>query len=136
MLDPVTLKQSYSQTTERIRITVKPEPIVENSDPDGGVYAFSYTITIENLGEESAQLLERHWIVMSGDLQIAEVVGSGVVGQLPIVDEGQSYEYTSGTVLQDPVGSMHGSYTFRSKSGRFFTVEIPKFELLFPVVVH
>lgn len=126
----------YSSTTGDIKVSVSPQHLVENSDPDGNVFAFSYTIRIENLGPDTVQLLERHWIIMSGDYQLAEVVGPGVVGEQPVLAAGETFEYTSGAVIHDPLGSMHGSYTFRSIAGRFFDVTIPKFDLFYPMVVH
>ncbi len=127
---------TYTQITEKVRISVRPAALEKESDPLDDVYMFSYNITIENLGDEVVQLLERHWIVMSSDVQIAEVVGPGVVGEQPTLEPGQTFDYTSGTVINDPIGSMYGSYTFRAKSGRFFKVEIPKFELLYPIMMH
>ena len=126
----------YSEVTENIRVSVVSEPIIVNSDPLRNVFAFSYTVTIENIGRETAQLLERHWIIKSNGTQIAEVVGPGVVGEQPVLEPGSSFQYASGAVIQDPIGSMEGAYTFRAESGRFFNVLIPRFELLFPIVVH
>ena len=126
----------YVETTDTFRVSVVCQPILSNSDPGSGVFSFAYTITIENFGAEAAQLLERHWIIKSNELQIAEVVGPGVVGEQPVIQPGASYTYTSGAVIQDPAGSMEGSYTFRSNKGAFFDVSIPRFELLYPVVIH
>lgn len=126
----------YSETTNDIKISVLPNHVEESSNPTESVFAFSYTIRIENVGPKTVQLLERHWVIMSGGAQLAEVVGPGVVGEQPVLEAGQSYEYTSGAVIHDPVGSMHGEYTFRAVSGEFFQVNIPKFDLLYPLVVH
>lgn len=126
----------YTQTTQEVRISVIPEHLVENSDPANDVYAFSYTITIDNLSTMTVQLLERHWIILSGGVQIAEVVGPGVVGSQPVLEPGQSFQYTSGAVIHDPIGSMHGSYTFKGADEKYFEVSIPKFDLLYPVLLH
>ena len=127
---------TYTETTEQIKITVVPAAIEKNSDPMNGSFSFSYTVKIENLGDKTVQLLERHWVVLSADVQIAEVVGPGVVGEQPVLEPGQTFEYTSGTVIQDPIGAMYGSYTFRSKEGKFVSVKIPKFDLHYPIMVH
>jgi ApaG protein len=128
--------EMYSEITKHIRVTVVPAPLLDNSDPRESVFAFSYSIKIENLGEHTVQLLERHWLVHSGGTQLAEVVGPGVVGEQPVLEAGQVFEYTSGAVIQDPIGAMEGTYTFRGHDGKFFEVQIPKFELMYPVVVH
>lgn len=126
----------YSETTDNFKVSVVCQPILANSEPVRSVFSFAYTITIENLGSEPAQLLERHWIIKSNEAQIAEVVGPGVVGEQPLIEPGGSFTYTSGAVIQDPMGSMEGSYTFRSNTGRFFDVSIPRFELMFPIIIH
>jgi ApaG protein len=126
----------YTQTTQQIKITVRPAPIPENSDPERSVFAFSYTIRIENTGEEVVQLLERHWIIRSAEAQIAEVVGPGVVGLQPTLKGRETFEYTSGAVIHDPVGSMEGTYTFSGADGRRFRVTIPRFDLIYELVLH
>ncbi len=126
----------YSQITHNVRVSVVPEVLEEESLPTSSHYVFSYTVTIENLGAEPVQLLERHWLVMSAERQIAEVVGPGVVGVQPVLVPGDKFTYTSGTVIEDPFGSMEGSYTLRSESGKFFQVAIPRFELLYPLLLH
>jgi len=135
-IEEVTAETGYSLITEKVRVSVKPAPLLEQCDPLKGSYVFSYTITIENLGEFPAQLLERHWVVHSAEKQFAEVVGPGVIGEQPVLQPGESFTYTSGAVIEDPYGSMQGSYTFRREDGLFFEVQIPRFELLYPMVVH
>ena len=127
---------AYTETTSDIRVTVSPAPSFKNSDPGEDVYAFSYTITIENLGRSTVQLLERHWNIFSNEEQIAEVVGPGVVGVQPTLAPGQSFQYTSGAVIHHPRGSMRGVYTFRGEGGRRFEVVIPAFALVYPVMIH
>jgi ApaG protein len=126
----------YTEMTRGIKVSVLPLPRLEESDPQGSVFAFSYTITIENTGTETVQLLERHWLVLSADEQIAEVIGPGVVGVQPTLHGGEKFRYTSGAVIHDPVGSMHGSYTFRNNAGEKFVVQIPRFELQYSAMVH
>lgn len=126
----------YSLTTRSVCISVVPNPLPENSDPTNDVYAFSYTITIDNLGARVVQLLERHWIILSGGEQIAEVVGPGVVGAQPVLEPSQTFEYTSGAVIHDPIGAMHGTYKFRGQDGEIFNVTIPKFDLIYPILLH
>lgn len=126
----------YSKITKSIRISVVPDHITENSDPKNDVYAFSYSITVENLSDKTVQLLERHWVIMSAGVQIAEVVGPGVVGSQPVLEPGHSFEYSSGAVIHDPIGSMHGSYTFKNEEGGYFEVTIPRFDLMYPIMLH
>ena len=130
------LPSVYSKITKSIRISVVPDHIEENSDPRNDVFAFSYSITVENLSDKTVQLLERHWVIMSAGVQIAEVVGPGVVGAQPVLEPGQAFEYTSGAVIHDPIGSMHGSYTFKNETGQYFEVDIPRFDLSYPVLLH
>jgi len=126
----------YTEITNQIKVSVKPTVIEKESDPGSKIYAFGYKVKIENLSCDTVQLLERHWKVVSDEEQIAEVVGPGVVGELPVLEAGQSFEYSSGTVLTDPVGWMEGSYTFRAESGKYFQVRIPRFDLLYTMVLN
>lgn len=126
----------YATTTSGIKVTVEPEHLIDSSSPGDDVFAFAYNVKIHNLRSDRVQLLERHWIIMSGDEQMAEVVGPGVVGEQPVLDAGEIFEYASGAVIKDPIGSMEGTYTFRADDGEFFEVVIPRFELLYPMVVH
>lgn len=126
----------YSQVTRDIRVSVLPEHLEANSDPASGIYAFSYAVRIENIGTETVQLIERHWIISSNGEHFAEVVGPGVVGEQPTLKTGDVFEYSSSAIIHHPIGSMHGSYTFRSLQGDFFQVSIPKFDLLYPIVIH
>jgi len=126
----------YSITTDLMRVTVVPEHLEENSSPEDQIFAFSYTVRIENLSSVAVQLLERHWLISSGGSHLAEVVGPGVVGEQPLLKPGAVYEYTSTAVIQDPTGDMVGSYTFRSECGSYFEVPIPKFDLHYPLLIH
>ena len=129
---------TYALTTEDISITVFPQYIDEQSTPEENIYSFAYTILIQNLGTKTVQLLSRHWYVHSAGALYMEVKGEGVVGVQPFLEPGEAYQYTSGSVIKDPVGSMYGIYTFRTvgnqeESGNEqFEVEIPKFDLMCP----
>ncbi|MCB0317705.1 MAG: Co2+/Mg2+ efflux protein ApaG [Bdellovibrionales bacterium] len=122
--------EGYSLITNHIKITVVPEYLTEHSDPKNNVYAFSYNVTIENLGSDTVQLINRHWIVFSGGIQFADVKGEGVIGLQPVLNPGDSFQYGSGSTIDDVHGSMHGTYTFQNENGEFFDVKIPRFDLI------
>lgn len=128
--------EHYSLETDGIRITVFPEHLEDSSDPNDSIFAFTYTIIIENISPIEVQLLERHWRISSGGFHLAELVGPGVLGEQPVIQAGEAFEYTSSTVIQDPEGRMEGSYTFRTSIGQYIEVPIPAFDLLYPVVIH
>lgn len=132
----VCTEEAYSKETEGIRVTVIPEHALQSSYPDERIYSFLYTVTIENIGLNDVQLLERHWLISSGGINIAEVIGPGVQGEQPSIHPGEAYEYTASVTIQDDSGSMEGSYTFRSGAGAYFEVTIPKFDLHYPSVIH
>jgi ApaG protein len=106
------------------------------SSPGEGRYVFSYTIVIENQGSEPARLLDRHWIITDAEGKVQEVRGQGVVGEQPHLNPGESYEYTSGTILTTPIGSMHGSYGMVADDGTRFEAEIPAFSLASTRSIH
>jgi ApaG protein len=108
----------------------------EQSDEAGNRFVFSYTITITNLGQASAKLISRHWIITDAHNHVQEVRGQGVVGEQPLLKPSQSFEYTSGTVLTTQVGTMRGSYQMQTEDGSQFEVEIPQFVLSVPRVLH
>ena len=126
----------YKEVTNKIKVSVLPVPLEESSDLSRHVYTFSYTVRLENLGEETVQLLERYWRVFSGDSQITEVIGPGVAGGHPVLHPNETYQYRSNAVIDGPLGSMEGTYTFRSEAGKFFQVTIPNFDLVYPEVFH
>jgi len=126
----VALSDAYKQTTRGITVTVSPAFLEDRSDLANGIYAFAYVVTLENCGEHRVQLINRHWRIYSGGMQIADIKGEGVVGQQPVLVRGSPYKYTSWTVIHDPIGSMEGLYTFLSDAGEFFDVSIPRFDLL------
>ncbi len=125
-------------TQQSYQITVTPEArfIAEQSNADIGRYAFAYTITITNTGNVTAQLISRHWIITDANNQVQEVKGQGVVGAQPKLKPGESFEYTSGSMLATPVGTMRGSYQMVAEDGTRFDAEIPEFALSAPRVLH
>ncbi len=129
---------SFKKCTNDVEITVSPEYAKDQSDPEEGVFTFSYTVTMRNVSDEAIQLINRHWIVLSDGIQIADVKGEGVVGEQPVLEPGEEFEYTSYTTIVDASGSMYGIYTFYSESGEFFDAEIPRFELMYidPDAIH
>ena len=120
----------------RIRISVESAYLDSESDPDDERFVFSYTVTIENLGNTPAQLLNRHWIIIDGNGREQEVKGEGVVGEQPLIEPGTGYQYTSGTMLETPVGIMQGSYQMLGSNGLLFDAEIKPFTLAIPRVLH
>ena len=119
-----------------IKISAEPQFIPEQSEPDDNRYIFAYTITIENIGSVPAQLISRHWIITDAAGEVQEVKGLGVVGHQPLLQPGQSFQYTSGCALKTPVGSMKGSYQMVAEDGSTFEAEIPEFTLAIPRVLH
>jgi ApaG protein len=113
----------------QIDVKVKPLYLPHQSDPENGNYVFSYTVTLINTGSVAAQLLTRHWIITNGNGRKEEVKGAGVVGEHPDLKPGESYQYTSGSVLLTPVGTMGGSYQMRAEDGTEFDAMIPTFTL-------
>jgi len=119
----------YQRVTRGIAITVEPTFLEEHSEPDKGHFAWAYRIRIENRGKETVQLLTRHWRITDAKGDVREVDGDGVVGEQPVLDPGESFEYTSGAPLPTPSGFMAGSYGMETEAGEPFRVEIPAFSL-------
>lgn len=119
-----------------IGVKVKTHYIVEQSSPEMNRYVFAYTITITNTGDVAAKLISRHWIITDAHGNVQEVKGDGVVGEQPFLQPGESFEYTSGTVMETPVGSMHGSYLMRAEDKTEFKALIPPFTLSVPNALH
>ena len=120
----------------RIEVSPMPQFIPEQSDPENDRYIFAYTITIRNIGEVPAQLVSRHWIITDGNNEIQEVRGLGVVGQQPLLQPGESFQYTSGSSLTTPIGTMKGTYQMVAEDGTHFEAEIPEFVLATPRALH
>lgn len=125
----------YTRTTRKIKITVIPSYLDDQSDPEDGHFVWSYTIQIENLGEQTAQLVNRYWHITDAHGAVQEVRGSGVVGEQPVLQAGDSYQYTSGAALRTPSGIMSGHYEMQNPEGERFHVEIPVFSLDSPAQV-
>ena len=125
-----------SDSTNKINVEIMPAYIADQSDPSNDHYVFAYTVTIRNEGNKPARLLTRHWIITDGDGQVQEVRGEGVIGEQPRLSPGEYFEYTSGTFMNTPVGTMHGSYQMITDSGETFDAEIPNFTLAVPNTLH
>lgn len=122
--------------TRGVRVRVQPQFDPSRSNPAAGQWLFLYTVTIENRGEETVQLLARHWIITDGNGHVEEVRGPGVVGEQPILAQGEAFEYTSGCPLTTEVGKMEGTYQMITKSGNQFDAAIAPFTLATPGLVH
>ncbi len=125
-------------TEKKYEITVSSQTqyVPEQSDEEKGRYVFAYTITIRNTGNVAAQLISRHWVITDGRNQVQEVRGLGVVGAQPLLKPGENFEYTSGTAIATPIGTMRGSYQMVAEDGTPFDAPIPEFTLSVPRVLH
>lgn len=121
--------QMSAQNLYDVKVAVTCQYVTEQSAPDKNNYVFMYHITIHNSGAVGAKLINRHWIIVDGHGNIQEVQGAGVVGQQPYLKPGDTYEYTSGAVLNTPIGSMHGTYDMVADDGIQFKAVIPVFSL-------
>lgn len=110
-------------------VEVQPQFLPEQSEPESELYGFAYTITVHNTGEVAAQLVSRHWIISDARGHTEQVKGLGVVGQQPLLQPGEAFQYTSGCRLRTPSGTMHGSYFCVAEDGERFETEIPLFVL-------
>lgn len=123
-------------TTRGIRIAVQSTYVPERSQPDENQWFFVYQVHIANEGTETAKLVSRHWIITDADGRVEEVRGPGVVGEQPILEPGQSFEYTSACPLRTPFGTMHGSYQMVTNGGTKFDAEIAPFSLGEPHAIN
>ncbi len=119
-----------------IRINVATQYVDAQSEPDIDRYVFAYTITIENRSQRPAQLLSRHWVITDANGKVQEVSGDGVVGEQPKLGPGETYRYSSGAVLETPVGAMQGRYRMQAEDGIDFYAPIPPFTLAVPGMLH
>jgi len=117
-------------------IQIQTRFVPEQSDPDKGHYLFAYTIRIQNVGQVAGQLISRHWVITDANNRIDEVRGLGVVGNQPLLQPGQSFEYTSACPLQTNMGSMRGTFHFVTEQGAPFEVAVPEFALALPRTLH
>lgn len=124
--------------SDKYKIAVSSEVsyVSSQSDPSANKFVFAYTITISNRGSLSARLIDRHWIITDSNGKIEEVKGEGVIGETPDLKPGESFRYTSGSMLETPIGSMEGSYGMRAEDGTMFTAPIPLFTLSKPNSLH
>ena len=125
-----------SEKRYEVAVSTKTRYLPEQSDEASGRYVFAYTITIRNIGNITAQLISRHWIITDAQGLVQEVRGPGVVGAQPVLKPGESHEYTSGTAIATPVGTMRGSYQMTADDGHRFDAPIPEFTLSVPRVLH
>jgi ApaG protein len=119
-----------------IEVDVETRYIEDQSNPEQNYYVFAYTITIQNKGSQSAQLLTRHWVITDSNQKVQEVRGDGVVGEQPLLEPGEQFVYTSGTMLETAVGTMKGSYQMRADDGSRFDATVEEFVLSTPRVLH
>jgi len=119
-----------------VAVSAQTQYIPEQSDEETGRFVFAYTMTIRNQGTLPAQLVSRHWIITDGRNHVQEVRGLGVVGAQPLIKPGESFEYSSGTAIATPVGTMKGSYQMVAEDGTHFDARIPEFTLSVPRVLH
>jgi len=119
-----------------IAVDAATQYLAEQSDEAAGRYVFAYTITIRNTGTVAAQLVSRHWVITDAQGLVQEVRGMGVVGSQPLLGPGERFEYTSGTSIATPVGTMHGTYQMLAADGTRFEAAIPQFTLSVPRVLH
>lgn len=119
-----------------IRVASQCRYLGDQSDPQAGLYAFAYTITITNTGAVPSQLISRHWVIEDSNGRMQKVDGLGVVGHQPLIRPGQSFEYSSGSQLETPSGRMHGTYFFVAEDGTRFEAPIPAFDLSMPRTLH
>jgi ApaG protein len=124
----------YKATTRAIQVTVQPQYLPDQSEPEKSQYVWAYTVRIENGGDVAVQLRSRHWKITDGLGRLQEVKGPGVVGKTPLLRPGEVFEYTSGTPLSTPSGIMGGTYQMVDEAGVKFDIEIPTFSLDTPTV--
>lgn len=122
--------------TYQFSVSVRPQFVPEHSRPEEDKFLFAYTVTIRNTGDVAAQLISRHWIITDANNKIEEVQGLGVVGEQPMLQPGEAFEYTSGCPIATPVGSMRGSYQCVAADGTRFEAPIAEFLLSMPRTLH
>ena len=120
----------------KVEVSVRTEYLENQSLPSEDKYFFSYTVTIKNVGKIPAKLISRHWVITDANERIEEVRGLGVVGEQPRLKTNESFEYTSGTIINTPVGTMYGTYQMVADNGYEFDAEIPLFSLNIPKVLN
>lgn len=119
-----------------MRVLVQSRYVPEHSDPDRGGWLFAYTVNISNEGTETVQLISRHWVITDANGKVEEVEGPGVVGAQPLLQPGESFEYTSACPLRTAFGTMHGEYNMVTEEGERFDAKIAAFSLSTPYAVN
>lgn len=119
----------------KVKVSVKTRYLPDQASEEGK-FAFAYHISINNAGSQSVQLLNRYWLITDGNGKKTEVHGPGVVGEQPVIAVGDSYQYTSGVILDTPLGSMQGHYEMRTLNGELFNAPIDVFSLFVPRLVN
>lgn len=127
---------TQNQSDNAIEVDVETLYVESESEPDKNKFVFAYTVTIRNVGNESARLLTRHWVIRDANGKIQEVQGDGVVGEQPHLKPGEGFQYTSGTLLETSMGTMGGSYLMVTDDGAEFNAPIADFLLSTPRVLH
>ena len=128
--------REMSPPVNKIRVEVETSYVDEQSDPSERRFVFSYTITIRNEGDVAARLLTRHWIITDANGKVQEARGDGVVGEQPHLKPGQGFRYSSGAVLETPVGAMQGTYEMIDDDGQRFDAPIRPFRLAMPGILQ
>jgi ApaG protein len=121
-----------TQTTQDVQVSVESFYLQEQSNPDAHQFAFAYRVRLKNLGKTRVQLISRHWIITDSVGKVRHVKGPGVVGEQPVLDPGQEFEYMSGSQLESPMGTMEGTYQMVGPDGERFDIHIPMFTLAVP----
>ncbi|MAK91527.1 MAG: Co2+/Mg2+ efflux protein ApaG [Oceanospirillaceae bacterium] len=124
------------ELNESIRVSVETEYLDEQSVPEDKRFVFAYHIAINNKGEQAATLRTRHWFITDGNNEMQEVKGDGVVGEQPTIEPGETYRYSSGSVLATEVGSMRGYYVMEADDGTLFHATVPVFTLAIPSALN
>ena len=122
--------------TRGVEVRVQSRYVPEQSDPDRGGWLFAYTVKIANKGQETVQLISRHWVITDGNGNVEEVRGPGVVGAQPVLRPGETFEYTSACPLRTGFGTMHGTYQMLTEDGEYFDAEISAFSMSTPYAVN
>jgi ApaG protein len=123
------IPETYSETTQSIKVTAIPIFLEEESSPPSSRYVWAYHMCIENHGHQTVRLLKRHWRIIDSNGVVEEIQGDGVVGKQPTIQPGEAFEYTSGAPLGTPSGMMLGKYQMTTEGGQQFDVVIPPFSL-------
>ena len=122
--------------TYELTVTVHTQYLEDQSDPDNARFVFAYSVSMKNTGTVAAQVISRHWVITDANDHVEEVRGLGVVGYQPLLQPGEQFEYTSGTSLVTPQGTMHGEYFCVAEDGEQFEAKIPEFVLSLPRTLH